>query len=153
MSIFVRWSGTINENVSFTDYASGIRLLDCSKLAINWENDNDVTICWHHLIVTFFDVALFLLSRLVTGPRFMTISALTLELWQFSFIKDWPEIRNRKYPVCVFPNIWRLGLVRDTKFGMNVSNKILLNTANARVTAFTVSKLLRENQQEWGRGQ
>ena len=153
MSIFVRWSGTINENVSFTDYASGIRLLDCSKLAINWKNDNDVTICWHHLIVTFFDVALFLLSRLVTGPRFMTISALTLELWQFSFIKDWPEIRNRKYPVCVFPNIWRLGLVRDTKFGMNVSNKILLNTANARVTAFTVSKLLRENQQERGRGQ
>ena len=132
----------------------------CSKaglwIAPNWPKLREITMTLQFSDMvwtsTFFDVALFLLSRLVTGPSFMSISALTLELWQFSFIKDWPEIRNRKYPVCVFPNIWRLELVRDTKFGMNVSNKILLNTANARVTAFTVSKLLRENQQEWGRG-
>ena len=26
---------TINENISFTEYASGIRLRDCSKLAKN----------------------------------------------------------------------------------------------------------------------
>ena len=45
----------------------------------------------------------------------------------------------------VLPNIWRLGLVRYTKFGLDVSNKILLNAAKCRVTAFTVSELLREN--------
>ena len=31
-----------------------------------------------------------------------------------------------------------------------MSNRMLLNAANARVTAFTVSELLRENQQEGG---
>ena len=32
-------------------------------------------------------------------------------------------------PVWVLPNIWRLGQVMDTKFGTNISNKILLNAA------------------------
>ena len=36
----------------------------------------------------FFDVILFLLSSLVNGPSFMSISSLVLELWQFSFIID-----------------------------------------------------------------
>ena len=40
-----------------------------------------------------------------------------------------------------------MGRVRDTQFGTNVSNKMLLNAENARVTDFTVSELLRENQQ------
>ena len=31
------------------DSATGIRLLDYSKLAINWKNDNDITICRHHI--------------------------------------------------------------------------------------------------------
>ena len=43
-SVFVRQKVTINENLSFTDYVSGNRLRDCSKLAVNWKNDNDVTI-------------------------------------------------------------------------------------------------------------
>ena len=38
-----------------------------------------------------------------------------------------PEIGN--IPVWVLRNIWRLGLVRDTKFGIDVSNKILLDAA------------------------
>ena len=42
--------------------------------------------------IFFFDVVLFLLSSLVTGARFMSISSLVLELWQFPFIRDWPEI-------------------------------------------------------------
>ena len=32
-----------------------------------------------------------------------------------------------------FANIWRLGCIRDIKFGTNVSNEML---QNARVTAF-----------------
>ena len=34
----------------------------------------------HDVIVNFFDVALFLLSSLVTGPSLMSISSLVLEL-------------------------------------------------------------------------
>ena len=45
-----------------------------------------------------------------------------------------PEIRNT--PVSVLPNIWRLGQVRDTKFGTNVSNKILLNDAKCQGSSF-----------------
>ena len=65
------------------DYASGIRLPDCSKLAINHKNDNDVTISPHNAIVNFFDVVLFLSSNLVTGPSFVSLSSLVLELGQF----------------------------------------------------------------------
>ena len=37
------------------------------------------------------------------------------------------EIGNTS--VLVLPNIWRLGQVMDTKFGMNVFNRMLLNAA------------------------
>ena len=97
----------------------------------------------------FFDVVIFLLSILVTGPSFMSISSLVLELWQFSFIRDWPEIGNS--PVWVLPNIWRLGRVRNTKFGTKISNKILLNAAKCQGCSFTVSELFKENQQGMGK--
>ena len=45
---------TFNEKVSFTDYASGIRLPDCSKFAINWKNNNGVTICRDDVIAKLF---------------------------------------------------------------------------------------------------
>ena len=58
------------------------------------------------------------------------------------------EIGNT--PAWVLSNIWRLGQVRDTKSDTNVSNKILQMLKNARVTAFTVSEFLRENQEMGG---
>ena len=59
----------------------------------------------------------------------MSISALVLELWQFPFIRDSnSEVGNTT--VWVLPNIWVLEQVWYTKFGTNVSNKILLNAAN-----------------------
>ena len=68
-----------------------------------------------------------------------------------------PEIGNTS--VWVFPNIWRLGQVSDTKFNTNASNEILLNAAKCQVlnykckiTAFTVSELLWKNQKEGGGG-
>ena len=82
----------------------------------------------------FIDIALFLLSSLVTTPSFMATSSLVLELWQFSFIRNWPEIRKSETPPSqFFPNIWRLGQVRNTKFDTNVSNEILLNAAECQV--------------------
>ena len=44
-SVIVRQKVTANENVSFTDYVSGLRLPDYSELPKNPKNDNDVTIC------------------------------------------------------------------------------------------------------------
>ena len=79
-SVFVRQKVTITENITFADSVSGIRPPDCSKLAKNPKNDNDVTIFRHDVNVNFFDVVLFLLSSLVTGPSFMSISSLVLEL-------------------------------------------------------------------------
>ena len=87
------------------------------------------------------DFLLLLLLSLVTGPSLMSISFLVLELWQFLFIKGLtriPEIGNT--PVWVLLNIWRLGRVRNTKFGTNVSNKMLLNPAKCQGYSFWVIK-------------
>ena len=70
----------MNENIIFTGYESRIRLLDCSKFAVNWNNSNDATIFRHDVIVNFFDDVLFLSSKLVTSANFMSISSLILEL-------------------------------------------------------------------------
>ena len=80
----------------------------------------------------FPDIVLFLLLSLVTGPSFMSILLLVLELQQFLFIRD----------LTIFlSNIWRLGQVRVTKFGMKVSNKKLFNPSKCQVY-----KILKENQ-------
>ena len=58
---------------------------------------------------------------IITGSGVMTI------LFYKRFTRNL-EIRNT--PVWVLFNIWRLGQVRDTKFGINISNEMLLNAAN-----------------------
>ena len=74
---------------------SGIWPPDCSQLAKNAKNDNDVIILRHDVIIFF-------------GGCFVSlVKSLVLELWQIYFIKDWPEIGNT--PVWVLPNIWRWG--------------------------------------------
>ena len=69
-------SGYISERL----HVSGIRLPDCSKEAKTQKNDNDVTISRCEVIVIFFDAAMFLMASLVTGPSFMSILLLFLEL-------------------------------------------------------------------------
>ena len=92
----------------------------------------------------FFDVVLFFLSSLVTS--------LALELCQFFFYKG--LIRNREIGnthIWVLQNIWRLGRVKGTKFGTNVSlKKCYWMLQSARFTAFTVFELLKENQEGGG---
>ena len=130
----------INGNVIITNHASGIWLLDCSILAINWKNDNDVTI----------DVAVIFLSSLIFGSSFMPISLLVLELWQFSYTKDWAETPKSQLTLCEFcliPGDWgKLQMSNLTRMCLVKSYWILKNT---RVTALTVFTLLRENQQGW----
>ena len=83
------------------------RLLQIGQKSEKWQ--------WCHT----FDAVLFLLSSLVTGPRFMSILSLVLELWQFPFIKDWPEILKSEIPTSeIFPisgewgELWIANLAR-----------------------------------------
>ena len=97
----------------------------------------------------FFKGDVFLLSSLVTGPNFMSIS---YWFWSYDnflnkgFTGSW-EIGN--IPVWVCPVSGELGElgVRDTKFGTNVSNQKLWNAAKCQGYSFYRFKLLRENRQ------
>ena len=60
---------------------------------------------------------------IITSPGVMTISF-------YKGLPRNPEIENT--PIWVFLNIWRLGWPRNTKFGTNVSNKMLLNVAKCQ---------------------
>ena len=118
------------------------------RTAPNWPKIRKMTMTSQFSDMTSTSkVALFLLSSLVTGPSFMSISSLVLELWQFSFIRDWPEIRKSEIPPSEFcpisgdwgelwiPNLARMFLIA-----------CYWMLQNSRVTAFTVFVLLRENQ-------
>ena len=101
-------------------------------IAPNWSYIGKMTMTSQYPDITsssnVFDILLFFRSSLVTSPYFMIISSLVWELSQFSLIKDWQEIQKPE----VLPNICRLGQVRDFKFGMNVSNEMLLNAAKCQ---------------------
>ena len=95
----------------------------------------------------FFDVVLFLLSSLVTGPSFMSISSLVLKSWQFSFIRDWPEIwKSEILPseLCQISGDWGELWIPNLA-GMSLT-EYYLKLQNSRVTVFTAFELLRENQ-------
>ena len=114
---------------------SKIQPLDCSKLARNPKSDNDITISQHDVNVTFFCrcvVSLVMLSywskfRVITGCGIMTI-------FFYKGLTRNPEIGNTS--IWVMPNIWRLEWIMDTKFGKNVANRMLLNTAKFQGYSF-----------------
>ena len=97
--------------------------------------------CFVFLFFCFFSCNFSCWSKfhviIITGSRVVTI-------FLYKGLTRNPDIGNT--PVWVLPNIWRLGRVRDTKFGMNISNEYWI-LENTRVTSFAVSELLRENQQ------
>ena len=102
-------------------------------MAVNWKSDNDVIILWHDVIVKFFvSLVKFIYCskfsvNIISGSGVMTISinkGLTRNM----------EIRNT--PFWVLLNFWRLGRVRNTKFGTNVSDKMLLNAAEYQGYSF-----------------
>ena len=105
---------TINENVGFTNDASGIRLLDCSKLVVNWKNGNDLTIFWSNVIVNIF------WGCFVSSVNFSYWSKFHVNIitgsGQFPFIKDWPEIWNcpisRDWGELGIPNLARTSLIK-----------------------------------------
>ena len=124
------------------------------RIAPNWPKIRKMTMTSQFSDMTstsnFFDV-LFHLSSLVTGRSFMSISSLVLELWQFSFIKDWPEICkseihpsefcpiSRDWGELWIPNLARMSLI-----------EYYWMLQNSMVTAFTIFELFSENN--WGDG-
>ena len=143
---FCKIKVAIIENVSVIIYASGIRLPDCSKLAINWKNDNDVTT--FQKFIKFFWPYSISLVKFSYWPKFhVNITTGLTKIFAYKGLTRYLEIANT--PVWVLPSILRLGQVRDTKFGPNVSNKLLLHAPKCQGYGFTVFELLRENQL-WG---
>ena len=67
---------------------------------------------------SFLHVAVFLLSSLVSGLSFMSIPLLVRDKTIF-FISDWPGILKSEFAKS-------LETVRVTKFGINISNEMLL---------------------------
>ena len=112
---------------------SGIRLSDGSKLTMNRKKDNDVTICWHDVIVNFFwgyVVSLVTCSYWSKfHVNFITASGVMIIFFHKGLTRN-PKIGNS--PTWVLPNIWRLGQFRDTKFGTDISKEMLLNGANCQ---------------------
>ena len=109
---------------------TGIRPPDCSKLAKNPKNDYCVTIFRHEIIVKFFwryFVSLVMFSNWSKFHANITTGSGITTIFFYKGLTGNPEIGNT--PVCVLPNIWRLGQVMDTKFGTNVSNKMLQKAA------------------------
>ena len=120
----------------------GIQLLDYSKLAVNSKNDNGFTISWYDIIVKFFDVVFFLIKfsywskfhvNVITGSGVM---------------RYWPEFRKFEIPPSEF---WPIYGNWDELGILNLAHMSLIKCycmlENARITAFVVSELLRENHQ------
>ena len=110
------------------------------QIALNWPQIgkgqwlHDLLI-WHHCHV-FLHCFVSLLkfsywskfhANIITGSGVMTI-------YFYKGFTRYPKIGNTN--VCVLPNIWRLRRVRDTSFGTDVSNKMLLNAAKCQSYSF-----------------
>ena len=143
--VFVIWKITINENISFTDYASGIRLPDCSKLTLISKHRNDVTTFWHDVIVKFFwrsFVSLVKFSHwfkfyvnIITGSGVMTISF-------YKGLTRNPEIPPSGF--CPISGDWDKLEIPSLARSSPIKCWML---QSSRVTASIVSELLRSNQQ------
>ena len=120
-----------NKTVNFADYASGIRLPDGSKLAINRKN-NDVTICRNRVIVQFFWLCFVSLVKFSYWYKFHVNIITGSGVMIILFYEGLKEIRKSKTPLSEFYPIsmWRLRQIRDTKIYTDVCNEMLLNTTN-----------------------
>ena len=114
-------------------YASGIRHPDCSKLAINRKNDNDVTTS--RKFIKFFWPCSISLVKFSYWPKFhVNIMTGVTKIFAYKGLTRNLEIVNT--PVWILPSILRLGQVRDAEFGQNVSSKILLNALKCQGYGF-----------------
>ena len=112
---------------------SGIRPRDCSKLAINQQNDNDVIICLHdHEVIFQFFWQLFVsILKFRDWSKFhVNIITTSGVMTNYFYLGLTTNLEIGNTPVWVLLNIWRLGWVRDSKSGTDVSKEMLLNAEN-----------------------
>ena len=110
--------------------------------APNWPKIGKITFCMTSSS-NFLDVLSLLLTILVNGPSFMSICFMLCHwFWSYDNVllqgidhEYWPRI-SRNWGELGIPNFARMSLM-----------KCYWMLQNARVTAFIVSELLRENQQ------
>ena len=136
-------------NISFTDDASGIRLPDCSNSTINRQNDNDVTIFRH--FPTFFWYWGLSLVKLRYWSKFhvsIITGSIVITIFVYKGLTRNPEIRNTPSQVCpISEDRIELGTPNLAWMSLMKSYSIL---KKGRVTAFTVSELLRDNKTNSG---
>ena len=114
---------------------SKIQPPDCSRLARNPKSDNDITISQHDVNVTFFWRCFVSLVTLSYWSKFCVITGCgIMTIFFYKGLTRNPEIGNTS--IWVLPNIWRLEWIMDTKFGKNVANRMLLNTAKFQGYSF-----------------
>ena len=120
--------------------ASG--LLQIGQKSKKWQwRPNIPTWCHHYFffwrcfvsLVKFSNWSKFHVNiKLGSGSGFVLV--LDLSVFFYKGLTRNLEIGNN--PVWVLSHIWRLGWVRDAKFGTNVSNKFLLNAAKCQGNRF-----------------
>ena len=125
-----------------------MRLPDCSKLAINRKNGNDIKICWHDVLVKFFLTLFVCLLKFSYWYKFHLDIITSSGVMTIYFVRDWPEIQKLKIPpseFCPISGDWGM-LEIPNLVGMFLM-KCYWMLQNVRVTSFSISELLRENQQ------
>ena len=150
-SVFVRQKVTINEKINFADSLSGIWPPDCSKLAENPINDNDIAIFRHDVIINFFWRCFVSLVKFIYWSKFHVNIITGSGIITIFFYKG--STRNREIRntlVWVLPNIWRPGQVMDAKFAMNVFNKMLINASKHHGYSFYCFWIIKRKPTGWG---
>ena len=104
-SVVVRQKVTITENITFADSVYGIRSPDCSELAKNPKNDNDIIIFPHNVNVNFFWRCFVSLVKFSYWSKFhvniITGSGIMIIFFYKGLTRN-PEIGNNRLN---FPNI------------------------------------------------
>ena len=98
-------------------------------MVINWKHGNNVTIFLHDAVVKNFWLCFISIIKFSYWSKFhvnIIIGSGVMTIFFYKGSTRNPEIGNTL--VWVLPNISRLEQVGNTKFGANVSNKILLNS-------------------------
>ena len=113
--VFVKPKVTITENIIFADSVSGFRPPDCSKLAKNKKNGNDVTITRHDVNIKFFSRCFVSLVKSSYLPKFHVNIITGSGIMTIFFFK---------------------GLTRNLEIGKNVCNRMLLNAAKLQGYSF-----------------
>ena len=132
---------------------SGIQILNSSKLAINWKNDNDVTIFWHEVNIKLFWRCLVCLVKFSCWPKFhvnLITGSGVVAIFFYKGLTRNPEIGKPPSNFCPISGDWnKLGILNLARMSLIKFYWMLLNASAA---ACTVSELLRENQQRGGGG-